>query len=193
MLASSLTDRWRRLSLALAAACLLGVALPAASTPSEPGGFLEFGPTTFVDDEGRTLEVALRVQEFNGDAGRGAVVLILNTLAGRRISLCSTHGPIAQLDFATEVGNFPLQGIQCGRAGGQIVAVDECLARAEAHGFAHVDAPEAPILGTVSLEIRFATDGDLAGGDLEIRVHSERGMLIVRGRIDAPIMMSTCD
>jgi len=178
---------------ALVAASLAFATSPAAATPSRPDGTVELGPATFTDGAGRTFEVALRAREFAGDTGRGRVVFTLNTVSGHRISLCSTHGPAAVLDFDTETGNNPLQGIQCGSSGNQRVAVDRCSVHVEGHGFAHVDAPEIPVLGPVQYEVRFQADTDGQGGSLEVRIFSERAQLIVRGHVEAPVTMETCE
>jgi len=142
----------------------------------------------------------------NGDAGPGSAEQfgfglrarngdrsILMALNGPGISLCSAHGPAAVVDFDTEQGNFPLQGMQCGRAFGMDVALDGCTATLEFHGFVHSDRSTRIYFGPMTTDVVFRKTGD-STGNMTVTIFTPKARIDFRGAVQSPtpIVMTTC-
>lgn len=160
-----------------------------AAAPSTAGGVLEVGPGATVIDAntGFTYTFGLRANE--NQAGNGDVVL---GLQGPALSLCTVHGSGAFVDF-TDVGNEAGETptYQCGRAFGQSVAVDGCVARIEAHGYSHSDNPLLNYLGTMTVDARFQKTGPTTG-TLDVTVWTPKAKVEVHGKATGPVVMSSC-
>jgi hypothetical protein len=181
----------------LAAGVLLTVTTLGASTAGtaaaaqyDPGGdSVSVGPEATVVDRntGFTYTFGLRADE--GSGGGGDVAL---GLQGPALSLCTVRGSGAFVDFTNvgdEAGETPV--FQCGRAFGQTVSLDGCVATIVAHGYVHADHPYAPYLGTMTVDVRFQKTG-AATGNLDVTVWAPKGKLEVHGKATGPIVMTTC-
>jgi hypothetical protein len=92
-------------------------------------------------------------------------------------------------DVGNETGETP--SYQCGRAFGQTVTLEGCVATIRAHGFQHSDDPLAEYLGTATVDIRFQKTGP-ATGTLDVVDSTPAGKIEVRGAVSGTIAMSTC-
>jgi hypothetical protein len=107
-----------------------------------------------------------------GQPGLGDVAL---GLQGAALSLCTVHGSGAFVDFTNvgnEAGETPVY--QCGRAFGQSVTVDGCVATIVAHGYVHADHPHDSYLGTMTVDVSFQKTGP-ATGNLDVTVWGAQG------------------
>jgi hypothetical protein len=176
----------------IAAATLLFGSLGSAD-PSTPGGALAaFGAVTD-NNSGTTYNFGLRANEDAVQAGVGSVVL---GLGGPALSLCTAHStaPLA-VDFTTtpETGSFPYQNVQCGRAFGQTVAIDGCVATIKAHGFVHSDDPNSNILDGMTVAVRFQKTGT-SSANFDATISTVAKKIDVHGKATTggPILMPTC-
>lgn len=177
----------------LVAGAAMAVASFGGVASSSPGGSVAVGPGATVVDKntGFAFTFGLRADEDTGNAGSGSAVL---GLEGPAVSLCTVHGPGASVDFTNvgdEAGNSPYPEIQCGRAFGQTVAVDGCVATFRAHGFMHSDYPLVEFLDGVTIEARFQKTGATTG-NLDVTVPTAGGKVEVHGKVTGPIVMTTC-
>jgi hypothetical protein len=118
---------------------------------------------------------------------------MLMGLNGAGISSCSIHGPSAQIDFVTEDGNFPLQGMQCGRSFGNDVALQGCTVDLEFHGFVHSDRPTRIYFGPMTEIVEFQKTGTTTG-QMHIRILTANLPIVLQGSVQTtdPIVMSSC-
>ena len=118
---------------------------------------------------------------------------ILMGLGGGAISLCTVHGPSADLDFATESGNFPLQQMQCGRAFGMDVVFDRCAVNLEFHGFVHSDRSTRIYFGPMTADVEFRKTGANTG-TMRVTIFTPKAPIVLNGRVQSPtpILLSTC-
>ena len=182
------------LGLAAIAAATLLLASVGSADPSTPGGALAAMPGTVTDNNsGNTYSFRLRANEDTTQTGIGSVVL---SLGGPALSLCTAHAtaPLT-VDFSTspETGSFPYQNVQCGRAFGQTVSIDGCLATIKAHGFVHSDDPNSNILDGMTVAIRFQKTGpSTASFDATVSTVAKKIEVHGKATTGAPILMPTC-
>jgi hypothetical protein len=166
-------------------------AVAAAAAAPGPGGNLDIEPGATVEDNNTHLfyNFGLRAVENGSAAGLGDVVY---EIVGPSLSACSVHGSSASVDF-TNVGNEGgvSPSAECGRAFGQSVAVDDCRARIQAHSFEHSDHPLINFLGPVTVDIDFRKKSSTTG-DLDVTVHTAAGKIMIKGKLNGAITMSTC-
>lgn len=139
-------------------------------------------------DRGRepvTFNLGLRARKDNRS--------ILMGLGGPALSLCSARGPSMFVDFATEGGNNPLSGVQCGRGFGLGVEIDRCHARLEYHGMMHSDRSGQQYLGPISADVHFRKTG-AQSGSLRVKIYAPRGPIVLSGEVSSPtpIHMPSC-
>lgn len=182
------------LGVVIAAGAMIFFASVGSADPSTPGGTLVWMPATVTDKStGTTYTFRLRANEDTTTAGRGSVAM---DLGGPALSLCTVHvtGPLT-VDFSTapETGSFPYQNVQCGRAGGQSVAIDGCLATIQAHGFVHSDDPNSNVLDGMTIAVRFQKTGpSSANVDATIATVAKKVDVHGKATSGAPILMPTC-
>jgi hypothetical protein len=181
------------LSVAVAAGATIFLASIGSADPSTPGGALAAFATVTDGNSGTTYSFGLRANEDATTAGKGSVVL---GLGGPALSLCTVHvtGPLT-VDFSTtpETGSFPYQNVQCGRAFGQAVAIDGCLATIQAHGFVHSDDPNSNVLDGMTVAVRFQKTGP-ASANFDATISTVAKKVDVHGKATSggPIFMPTC-
>jgi hypothetical protein len=160
----------------------------------QPGGFLSIIDGTFVDSEtGNTYTISIVAREFDTGVGAGQVTLLIN---GPWASLCSVHGPNAEIDFSGGGeefgGNFPVQDIQCGTVYNTTTAIDGCTATTELHGFTHSDPPFIPYLGPGSLDFSFLKSSENTG-TVKLKFYTPKGPFKLSGTLNGAITMDTCN
>jgi hypothetical protein len=165
-----------------------------SADPSTPGGALFWGPVTVTDNSSGTVyNFAIRANEDDFVAGKGSVAM---ELGGPSLSLCTVHvtGPLF-VDFSTnpETGSFPYQNVQCGRAFGQTVAIDGCVATIKAHAFVHSDDPNVNVLDGMILSVRLQKTG-ASTANFDATISTVGRKIEVHGKATAPspIGMPTC-
>lgn len=146
------------------------------------------------DNQGALNQQGVGGEQFNfGLKTRLGDRSVLMGLGGGAISLCSIHGPSAEVDMVTENGNFPLQGMQCGRAFGMDIALDGCSARLEYHGFVHSDRSTRIYFGPMTADITFQKTGSNTG-NMKLTVFTPKAPIVLQGQVQSPtpIVMTTC-
>jgi hypothetical protein len=162
---------------------------------AKPGGFLSVRDGTLRDPAtGQEYTFDLIARESEDSVGSGQVTLLIN---GPGISLCSAHGPGAEIDFSPGgedfSGNNPLQEIQCGTAYGMTVSVDACAANVELHGYSHSDHPFISYMGPMTLDLAFRKSARPNSGTVMLKLYTVKGQIKLNGNLTAPIEMDTCN
>ena len=118
---------------------------------------------------------------------------LLMGLMGGAITLCSIHGPPAQVDFVTENGNNPLPDMQCGRAFGMDVGLKGCAASLEFHGFVHSDRSTRIYFGPMTADVKFQKTGANTG-NMHLTIFTPKAPIVLNGQVQSPepIVMTTC-
>ena len=145
-------------------------------------------------DVSSAAPAASLTEQFNfGLMARTTDHSILMGLNGGAISLCTVHGPSANVDFATESGNFPLQDMQCGRAFGMDVNFDRCAVNLEFHGFVHSDRSTRIYFGPMTADIEFRKTGANTG-TMRLTIFTPKAPIVLNGHVQSPtpIHLSTC-
>lgn len=187
--------KWLLLSIsAVIILILTAFATPARGVVAigQPGGFLSFLNGTLVDSAtGAQYTLSLVARESNDSPGVGNVTLLLS---GPSMSICSAHGPQAEIDFSPGGedfgGNNPLPDIQCGTAYGMAVSIDGCTAKTEMHGYSHSDYPFYTYMGpsTTNVVLRKSS----SGSQVTLKVFTPEGAIKLSGNVSDPIQMDTC-
>lgn len=189
--------KWMGLSLCLVVILGLTAFLPQAvgkPLSVKPGGFLSIIDGTFVDTgTGGSYTLSIIAREFDSGVGAGKVTLLIN---GPWASLCSVHGPNAEIDFSGGGeefgGNFPVQDIQCGTVFETTTSIDGCTASTELHGFTHSDPPFIPYLGPGTLEFSFRKSS-ANSGVINLKFYTPKGAFKLSGPLNGAITMDTCN
>ena len=117
-------------------------------------------------------------------------------LNGPSLSVCtsrSTGGLAIDFSAVPESGTFPYQNVQCGRAFGQAVSIDGCVAVLKAHGFVHSDDPNSNVLDGMTIAVRFQKTGAVTANlDVTIATVTKKVQIHGRATAAAPILMPTC-
>ena len=161
---------------------------------AQPGGFLSIIDGTFVDKKtGDTYTISIVAREFDSGVGSGKVTFLVN---GPWASVCSVHGPNAEIDFSGGGeefgGNFPVQDIQCGTVFSTTTSIDGCTASTELHGFTHSDPPFIPYLGPGALEFSFRKSSANTGA-VDLKFYTPKGAFKLSGNLSGDITMDTCN
>jgi hypothetical protein len=169
------------LTIAAAAVSTGVLAATGIAAKGEPGGSLAAsGQVT--DKKGNTYSFTLSAEE-SAQPGVGGMFLHLN---GPSISVCDVHGPGA------DPGSTPLTSVQCGGSSGVSVAVDDCTAELETHGFVHADHPHTVYLGTMTVDVEFRYDPDRGTGKLQVEIFTPKDVIEIAGDTTGPAVMDTC-
>lgn len=163
--------------------------------PSAPGGSLSTMSAQLTDRRsGNIYDLDIVAREFDDVAGVGLVAL---SIQGPSISLCSAHGPPAEIDFSPGGedfgGNFPLSDIQCGTAYGMSVVVDGCSAEIEMHGYVHADFPLTTYMGMMTLDLDFRTSSGPEDALVDLTIHTPKDAIKLGGTLIGEVTMDTCD
>lgn len=184
------------------AAITLAVAVIAGSVgfaytpePSVPGGSISVRDATLTDTRtGNIYDFDLVAEEVG--AGVGYATLWVR---GPALSLCSAHGPHAEVNFGAPCdgdggfcGNPPLEGIECGTAWEMAVAINECVAKIELHGYVHSDYPLVTYMGMMTLDLSLLKGRGPGDALVEVAVHTPKEDINLRGVLDGAVEMDTC-
>ena len=187
--------KWTLLSLSVVILLMVAAfSVPArgAVASGRPGGFLHFLNDTLTDSTtGEQYSVSLVAREDDTTAGVGKATLLVS---GPGLSICSAHGPSADIDFSPGGedfgGNNPLPEIQCGTAYGSAVSIDGCTAKVELHGYSHSDYPLRIYMGTSSTELTFRKAS--SGNQMSLRLFTPAGLIKLDGIVSGTLQMDTC-
>jgi hypothetical protein len=184
------------LTVCLSGALILGAIM---TTPQKAWGdqSLEILPGQFTDKKtGTTFNIRLVAEENDATPNTVTLLMGVDTDAADINILCSVHGPRPMVTFGTGNGNFPLQGVQCGTAGGMPVAIDGCRVKLEFHGYAHVHHPKATYLGMMTTEIDFRKEPGASEGKIKMKVYTPKKKLVFEGNVvgatTTSIVMNSC-
>jgi hypothetical protein len=158
----------------------------------QPGGFVSVLDGTFIDSvTGWEYGFSLVAREADDSAGVGKVTLLVS---GPGLSVCSAHGPGAEIDFSPGGedfgGNVPLSEIQCGTAYGMPVSIDGCTAKTENHGYSHSDYPFHPYMGPSTTE--FSLQKKSSGSLVTLKLYIPSGVIKLGGNVNGTVEMDTC-
>ncbi len=192
------TKKWIGLSVSMIFVLGLTAFLPQAegnALSAQPGGFLSIIDGTLVDNAtGNTYTLSIIAREFDFGVGSGKVTLLIN---GSGVSLCSAHGPNADIDFSGGGeefgGNNPLQDIQCGTVFSTTTSIDGCTATTELHGFIHSDPPVIPYMGPGTLDFSFTKSAQPDTGVVKMKFYTPKGPIKLSGTLMGLITMDTCN
>jgi hypothetical protein len=116
--------------------------------------------------------------------------------------LCTSNGSPAYIDFENPnpdvgdihenhyPGNSPLAEIQCGSAYGMAVEIKDCKAQLQFHGYSHTDYPFITYMGMMTAEVKVDI-GDGAN-EIEIKVHTPKDEIELKGNFSGNVEMDTC-
>jgi hypothetical protein len=159
----------------------------------KPGGFLSMPGGNFIDSTSGTQYLLLFISRESSDAagvGQATVQLL-----GPGISVCSTHGPGADIGTSTDgenfAGNNPLPDIQCGTSYGMAVSIDGCTAKTELHGYSHSDYPLIAYMGQNTVELTFQKTSS-SGGKVTMKIYTPKGPIKLDGNVSGDVQMDTC-
>ena len=142
---------------------------------------------------GNTFTISIVARESDDSTGSGKATLFI---IGPSISLCSAHGPSAEIDFSAGGedfgGNNPLQDIQCGTSYGMAVAIDGCTATTELHGYSHSDYSFIPYMGSIPLDFSFRKSAQPNTGVVNLKLYTPKGPIKLSGTMNGSITMDTC-
>jgi hypothetical protein len=116
-------------------------------------------------------------------------------LLGPSISVCSTHGPTADIGTSEDGENFsgiaPMQDIYCGTAYGMAVSIDGCTAKTELHGYSHSDYTRIAYMGQNTVELTFQKTS-ASGGKATLKIYTPKGIIKLDGNVSGDVQMDTC-
>ena len=161
---------------------------------AQPGGFLSLMDGTFVDKgTGNTYTMSIVAREFDSGVGSGRVTLLIN---GPWVSVCSVHGPNAEIDFSGGGeefgGNNLLLDTQCGTVYDTPLSIDGCTASTVLHGATHSDPPFVPYIGPGPLDFSFRKSSPNTGV-VNLKFYTPRGTFKLSGTLNGSITMDTCN
>ena len=199
----------------------VGGGTPGATARVGPQLTPGFMPATFTDrNSGQEYFVALFATET--ESGVGRVLFALSDvftpdnpqrgdgvigLGDARLSFCSTFGPTAQLGVKNGVffGSGAGAGTTCGEAPNQVVAISShgsaCQADITLHGFAHINAPNPPFVGNLTVDVRVQQqsrkrerrDGPQGtAATISVTIHTFTGQIVLSGPLSGPVAIGTC-
>lgn len=132
------------------------------------------------NDSGFTYPFTITAVQNSGNGGGDTNINIQGFTRA-----CSVHGGGA------DEGNFPYQGVQCGTAFGNGVAISGCVADLEAHGFTHSDHPNVSYMGSTTIDVRYQKS---RGGDqMKVTIHTPKEKIQLIGKVmGAGAVMPSC-
>ncbi len=169
------------------------------STASFDGTFTENGSGKTITlklqiNQGATTAPGPQADEHAGGVGNLAVYMGQPTLNsnGIPLSLCSVHGQSAHVfDPNTTpdgTGQFPLESIECGRAGVQTISLEKCMVVTSFHAFVHSDNPRIDYIGTATVDLTV----NAMTGNAAIDIYTPKGTISLNGTLQGSGALSTC-
>jgi hypothetical protein len=151
----------------------------------------EIRPGLFIDSS-TGINFSIDLEAAEGNNHLGLIKFLLKGQSGTGL-ICSANGPQATLDFNTGIGNIPLNEVQCGTASNMPMTIIGCKARMEFHGYAHIHHPKVTYMGMTTIELIFKKRPEIGKGVIQIRIHTPKNKVILKGVIDSADGVSNID